>query len=112
MAFIGTPVFAEVSTRVLRITGLTIDDGESGVFGLHGDAGAEVQLPAGFQPADYSDIDLAESIEVSWWQINQAEGSFGGLKLAANKTTEPFRIQMVNGGGDNSGEMEIWLRFH
>ena len=113
MAFTGSPVFAEVSNRVCRVTGLSLGATVAGVLGLFGDSGAVIQLPDGFQPEDYSDSDLGESIAVSFVKVGESVGNpFEPLQLSVNKSVSPFRVEVVNGDTVASGAMEIWLRFH
>lgn len=113
MAFTGVAVFAEVSSRVVRITGLSLAATASGVFGLNGDVGAEIQLPDGFQPENYSDIDLAESVEVSIVNAQTPVGTFAEQRLGVTKVVgPPFRITINNGLVAVSGPMEIFMRFH
>ena len=110
MAFTGSPTFYEVSDRVIRVTGLSLAAGATGVIGLFGGA-AEISLPDGFKPTPYRDIDLAESVEVSFnSDANPAAAVFPSVSI--RKQASPFQASFVNGGGAPSGSIEIWMRFH
>lgn len=109
MAFTGVAVFAEVSDRVIRVTGLSLGNAAVGVLGLFGDAGAEIQLADGFQPEDYGDIDKAESVEVSFVTVDALAAA---AAIQVEKAAAPFRVTMTNGNATPTGDLEIWLRFH
>lgn len=109
MAFTGSAVFAEVSDRVVKITGLSLGNAAAGVLGLFGDAGAEVELPDGFQPEPYRDIDLAEAVEVSFVHVTALAAA---PAVQVVKAASPFRVTMTNGNATPTGALEIWLRFH
>ena len=109
MAFTGSAVFAEVSDRVVKITGLALGNAASGVLGLYGDGTAEVQLPDGFQPEPYRDIDLAEAVEVSFVPVTALAAA---PAIQVVKSLAPFQITLTNGNATPTGNLEIWLRFH
>lgn len=111
MAFTGAAVFEEVTDGLVRVTGLSLAAaGTAGVFGLAGDAGAEVELPARFQPKDYADVDLAESVQVD---IQRTSNEVNALVIQIAKTTGPFRIAVTNNDAANaSGALEFYIRFH
>lgn len=111
MAFTGAPVFQKVSDRVMRVTGLSLAAGAAGVFGLNGDAGAEIELPADYKPVAYADVDLAESVEVA---VHKAATSAAALDLIVAKAPgPPFRVTVTNDDGVNAtGALEFYFRFH
>jgi hypothetical protein len=111
MAFTGTAVFEEVTDGLVRVTGLSlVAAGVAGVFGLDGDAGAEVELPAQFQPRDYGDVDLAESVQID---VQRTSAEVDALVIQIVKTLAPFRITITNNDAANaSGALEFYIRFH
>lgn len=108
MAFTGTATVTKVSNSLVRITGLSLAAAAAGTIGLFGESG-DVDLPDAFNPKDYGDVDLAESLEVSAHMVT-AEAVAPALQVV--KTTGPFLITMTNGGGAASGGLEIYVRFH
>ena len=111
MPFTGTAVFEEVADDLVRVTGLSLAAaGANGNFGLAGDAGAEIELPARFQPRDYGDVTLSESVQVD---IQRTSNEANALVLQVVKTEGPFRITITNNDAANaSGDLEFYIRFH
>lgn len=48
MAFAGAAVVTSLGRNAVRLTGVSLLAGTSGIIGLNGDAGADVQLPVNF----------------------------------------------------------------
>lgn len=110
MPFTGNATFANVSRRLVRITGLSLAAGASGTIGLDGDVTADEQLPDQFNPTPYADIDLAEAIEVSMVPVTDVAN---GMLVRVTKALAPFQITLQNDDGMNaSPELEIWVRYH
>lgn len=116
MAFIGAAVISRPSTRVVRITGLSLDASASGTISLDG-GGGDVELPAGVQWSAYAGddsgddtIDLDDAVEVS---VHPAAAITNALLVSIVKVNGPFLITLANGDGVNTTpDLEIYLRFH
>ena len=108
MAFTGTAVFETVSDSKVRVTGLSLASAASGVFGLAG-SGAEIELPASFQPKTYGGVDLAESIQVDFHLVT-AEAVAPALQIV--KVASPWSATVTNGGAAASGGLEFYIDFH
>jgi hypothetical protein len=125
MAFTGTPVVKQVTDRQVRITGVSLAQGASGVIVLHPfttPPGGAVVLPVGFQPHTYEYanvpglVTLQDSISVL---INVAATNVAvAVPIAVVKTgTLPtdFTITVTNPGiieDPNSAALEIYIFFH
>lgn len=115
MAFTGAAVVQQISDQKVRITGLSLAGAAVGIIGLFGDVGADVQLPDGFNPKNYQAfgalVDLADSLEVSYWRAAAAGGGAGTIYVT--KGGAPFRITMTNADAQNAtSEVEIFVAFH
>ncbi|TFH26737.1 MAG: hypothetical protein E4H00_10230 [Myxococcales bacterium] len=108
MAFTGAAVFENVTNGLVRITGLSIGIGAAGAIGLAG-SGAEVELPAAFQPTNYGDVTQAESCEVS---VHLVTAVAVAPAVQIVKTDAPFNVAMTNGAAAATGGLEIYVRFH
>jgi hypothetical protein len=111
MAFTGAAVFEVVADGLVRITGLSLaNGGVSGVIGLAG-SGLEVELPEQFQPSDYADVTLSESVQVS---IQRSSNEANAMVIQVVKADgPPFSITLTNNDAANaSGALEIYVRFH
>lgn len=123
MAFTGTAVVKQVADNLVRITGLSLAaEGGSGTIGLFESSGTPgVRLPAGFKPRDYDRPDAAplvslqDSLQV--WFVYADPGTVANAiaVVKTGTTPEDFVATMTNStiqeGGD-SGELEIYVRFH
>lgn len=119
MSFIGVPIVKQVSDALVRITGVSLDgSGEIGTIGLHeNNYGADVRLPQGFKPRPYDlpdfdgDVTLVESVQATFNFMNHNNP----VQIDVDKsgtTPETFRIKFTNNAVDNSGPLEIYVRFH
>lgn len=109
MAFTGAAVIEKVSDRVVRVTGLSLAAAAVGTISLFEGAG-EVKLPDDFNPTPYSDVDLAEAIEVSFIKIAT---SVAALDVFVAKVASPFLATFTNDDGVNAtSELEMYFRFH
>lgn len=110
MAFTGTATQALVSDRMVRITGLSLANTAAGTISLFG-GGGNVELPDAFNPEPYRDIDLAESLEVSF--VAAATLSAAPLRVSVTKTASPLLITLTNDDGTNATPaLEIFVKFH
>lgn len=111
MAFTGAAVFQKVADNLVRITGLSLAAAQAGTIGLFGD-GAEVELPDNFNIAPYSDVDLAEAVEVSMVAVDSV---VNGLLVRVVKTL-PAGVLLITLTNDDAGNaspgLEIYVRFH
>jgi hypothetical protein len=100
MAFTGAAVFANLGSRALLITGLSLAAGADGTLGDNGDATADVQLPATFP---------AISATETWTIINEIAG--GSLQpITFTIAGPPNQVVINNNDGVNAtGGMEIRL---
>lgn len=113
--FTGTPVVQKVTTGLFRITGVSLDADAEGTIGLNLD-------PSG--PAGPGEIDL---LAPEWQALNDDSlqdmvsvlVTFAGpgthdVQVTKTGTTHAdFLIHLKEGTDEtNSGEMEIYVRFH
>lgn len=113
------PTIRQVADQMVRIQPLFLASGASGTIGLHGDSGADIQLPAGFQPREYQAfgnvVGLADSIEVEWCQENDDVSDNIAIPIIVAKGGSPFRITLTNaasGEGTDSNGLEVYVHFH
>ena len=120
MAFTGTPVVQQVADNLVRITGVSLAGIASGTIGLATKTTpAEVSLPEGFQPGQYSRGDdlvtLQDLVQVS---IEYAGAVDNPVALSVVKTgTSPadFQIAITNtelAASLASPTLEIYIRGH
>lgn len=119
MAFTGTPNIVQISDGKVRITGLSLAAGASGVFGLAASTtlGA-VKLPAAFKPANYQaegrTVTLQDAVQCTWEPA--ATGVATAIPLACVKTgttDEDFAITLTNTHGSlASPNLEFIVSFH
>ncbi len=115
MAFTGAAVVKQVTDGLVRISGLSLAEGDDGTIGLFGDSTADVQLPEGFLPTEYSRSDgsgpvtLFDSVQCWWVAVG-----VGGADFIVSKGSPPFQITFDYGGASEaaSAEMEIYVRYH
>jgi len=113
MAFAGTPVTKLISTRKVRVRGVSLAAGATGeiVLGSYPSppAGAVV-LPDGFQPKEYDDVTDVDSIEIT---VHPNSPGAAPLHYSIQKTGGPFVALVVNADGANAtGNLEIYVEFH
>jgi hypothetical protein len=114
MAFTGSAVVQQISDQQVRITGIQLLAAASGTIGLFGDSGADVQLPDGFNPEDYSAfgqlVGLSASLVV---QYNFEAPGPGQDPLGITKGGSPFRITVVNPNAQlPTAGLEFYVSFH
>ena len=120
MAFTGSPVIQQISDRTVRITGVSLAFGASGILGLHGGAvGGAVALPASFKPHDYhyqptdNDVSFQESVRVTINPVTDVSNF--GIPIRVVKTgtvVADFAITLTNdAAGTGSGDLEIYVTF-
>jgi hypothetical protein len=113
MAFSSNGTTSQLGRFTLRIMGLQLAAGTSGVIGLAGDATCDLQLPAGWPPAETlpAGVTLNDVIRFQYVQI-----AFGAAAdhIHVNKTTAPvtntFRIMISNDTG-NPVNMEAYIQY-
>lgn len=120
MAFTGTAAVSVPSTRLARITGLSLAASTAGTITLNG-GGGDVALPASLQWAPYagddsgdSIIDLDDAVEVS--VVPAGTLAAAPLRVSVTKANggDPatFTITLTNDDGVNvTPALEIYLRY-
>ena len=125
MPFTGTPVVTRVSGRVARITGISIASGATGTIGLNENGSAEINLPdsidwSPYAGADAGDgvVDLEEACEVSYTFNTDPGPPDQSIRIAVTKANggDPsaflITFESFDVGEDDSGQLEIYIRFH
>ncbi len=121
MAFTGTATVVPISDRIVRITGLSLASGASGVivpFGAVSPPAGSVTLPNSFQPKTYTYLDtpvtLQDSIEVTCEPA--ATGTATAIPVStvkAGTTVANFTATLTNTHGSiATPALEIFVRFH
>jgi hypothetical protein len=117
MAFTGTPVIQEVSTRLYRVTGVSLPAGAVGTISLESGTG-EVKLPRSDDWAAYRDVTLQDAVSVLMNLAGHAPPVVA-VPISVIKTgTVPadFLVTLTNEtseeDGDNSGPLEIYVGLH
>jgi len=111
MAFTGAAVFQKLADNLVRVTGLSLAAAAAGTISLFEGAG-EVKLPDNFNISPYSDVDLAEAVEVS---LTPTTSVVNGQKVRVNKTLPAgaLLVTLTNDDAANASPgLEIYLRFH
>ena len=109
MAFTGVANIKSIGPNIVRITGLSLAGQASGIIGLNGDTGADVQLPASFNPQAGGNLDLTDLVECRIHDF-----SVGGAQNShrhQNQTLNPFRITIVNDVGAASADYDIYIQY-
>lgn len=113
MAFSGTPIIKQIADNKVRITGVQVLIGQGpGEVGLHG-SGAEVELPAAFQPHQYTlhgAVPLQDRVN-AYANMVSANNAQGPLILKTGTTVGDFRIQFFDIATSAPG-LEIIISFH
>ncbi len=114
MAFTGTPVVTQLSDSICRVTGVSLAGAATGTIGIHG-SGAQVELPAAFQPKttvyNGAPVPLTASIDAT-------------AKVAASGVTTEVPIEVTKSGSGGftttftntttataSGTLEIYFKY-
>lgn len=111
MAFTGVATVKLVTDSLVRITGLSLAGLAVGTIGLFGDAGADVQLPDGFNPEPFGDVTLEDAVQ-SWYVMTNPGGGGESRHIHVDKTSPPFRVVYTNDGALPTADFEIYVRFH
>lgn len=126
MPFTGIPTVTRVGNNVVRIAGIKIPGESSGTISLYEGSG-EIKMPdacnwSPYAGGDESDhlVTLDESVSVSWVFVEAIPDTDLSSRIWVSKTDgdDPttFLITLTNDGdqgeGNESPEMEIWIRFH
>jgi len=111
MAFTGAAVVELIAGDLVRITGLSLASSTSGTIGLFGDATADENLPDNFNPTPYADVSLSDAIQVKVIQ-DGTNSPLATMVLTIAKTEAPFQIEIDNLIGTNTGDLEIYVRYH
>jgi hypothetical protein len=118
VVFQGVPDIQQVSDRIVRITGLSLLPGDSGLIVLaQGSAPVgNVTLPETFQPRVYkylnSTVGLADSIDVT---VKPATSVATAIPVSLEKTGAEigtFAARLTNDGAAETPELEIYVKFH
>jgi hypothetical protein len=122
MAFTGTATIKQISDRMVRITGLSLASGASGVIALattDSPPGGSVVLPASFKPGAYTysanvSVGLQDCIEVT--ALPATTGVATAIPVSVVKTgTTPaaFVATLTNTHGSlATPNLEIFVRLH
>lgn len=124
--FTGTAVVEQIADGIVRVTGVGLNEGQSGVLTLESNltppVGAVV-MPAGFKPQQArmgsNVVGLEASLDVSVKQTGQNAGSPTQAKpiyvLKAGDTPETWIATITNAAAaetGDSGDLEIYVKFH
>ncbi len=120
MAFTGSAVVEQVADDLVRITGVSLGAGADGTIGLFEKTVApDVRLPESFKPRVYSygelDVPLQASMKVDVTPVTAGVAVAPVLVVKTGDTPEDFEITIENqesGEGDDTGDLEIYVRFH
>ena len=128
MAFpVGVParVIKQVTDRMVRISqpgvgaevAFALGAGATGTIGLHKKlVAADITLPEGFMPGDYkragADVSLQDSIDVKVRRVGSGAVPMPLTIVKTGTTPEDFEISITNGGGNTTGQLEIYVEFH
>lgn len=108
MAFTGTASITKVAGDLVVIEGLSLAAGANGTISLNG-GGGDVELPADFQPSDYGDVDLSESLKV---ECHKVAASTATLDLFWDTTPAGLTTITNDDGVNATPTLKIWVRFH
>jgi hypothetical protein len=125
MAFTGVAVVKQITDTLVRITGVSLaGEGAEGTIALFEGAaplGADIALPASFQPRPFDNPDAAvavtlqDGIQVSF-VFTELQTVVPPIQVDKIGTTpEDFLITLTNDlavEGSDSGDLEIWVRWH
>lgn len=119
MAFTGTATVVQVSDSIVRITGLSLGGGASGVIGLadHTGSAVDVALPDGFNPSPYvhdgTTISLSDMLDVTAQSAASPIAGFTGIAVAKTGTTTPtWRATLTCAFASGSPGLEIYVKLH
>ena len=120
MAFTGSAVIQQISDRTVRVTGVSLAAGASGILGLFGGTvvGA-VALPDSFNPQPYvyqptaNTVSLQESIRVTMNPVTDVSNFGIPIRVVKTGTTHTdFAITLTNDAAAvASGDLEIYVNF-
>lgn len=123
MAFTGAPTIKVVSSKAVRITGVSLAGGASGTIGLAATTVAkDIVLPKSFAPHAYDNaerhqVDVADSVQVT---INRAGASANATPIQVAKTGgqtthvtgKDFFLTLTNGDAMNATPaLEIYVHY-
>lgn len=120
MAFTGTATVKQISDSVVRITGVSLAAGASGVIALTGETGTppDIVLPASFKTEHYAflgaNVPFADALDVT--AKSAAIGVATAIPVAVVKTgtsLADFRATLTNTHGSlATPNLEIYVKFH
>lgn len=119
MPFVGTPVVKQISDRIVRITGISMDADTVASIGLHGVQGSppDIILPESFRAAPYHyqghDVDIADMVECTVALISL--GVAADAPVAVGKTgfgISSFRIELASPFAAATPGLEIYIKIH
>lgn len=108
MAWTGTATITKVADDLVLLEGLSLAAGAVGTISLFGEGGDE-ELPDAFNPRDYRDVDLSESLGV---RIHKAATSAAALDLFWDTSTAGLTTVTNDDGVNATPALKIWVRFH
>jgi len=120
MSFIGTPVITQITDAMVRITGISLAEINTGTIGLFGSlATPDIVLPEAFNPKPYTYqghvLGIADVVDVSAHFVSQLGNPRGSLAIGKTGTTpQNFQISIASPLFDEAGQpgIEIYVRYH
>lgn len=119
MAFTGTPVVTQVTDSIVRITGVSLAAGASGVIALSGQSGSptpDIVLPPAFKTEGMTflgqPVGLQDMLDIT---VQLASDVNEAKPIAITKTgttAANFRGTIKNNAGSVSGSLEIYIKNH
>lgn len=116
MAFTGVAVVEQIADNIVRITGVSLEALQTGTIGLNGygasSGAADIELPAGFVPANYADVSLQDQVKVTFVPITQVQTAIPIRVLKTGTKPLDFLVSMVNDHASlASPQYEIYVEF-
>lgn len=118
MAFTGTATVKQVSDSMVRITGLSLGSGASGVIGFFDAVGTdvEVHLPDAFQTKHYTyagvNVPFQDAIDVNVVPAAALAAFQLPAVIKSGTSRADFRITLTNAFASVTPGMEIYVKFH
>lgn len=113
MAFTGVAVVKSLGKYRVKISGVSLLAGASGIIGLNGDAGADVQLPATF-PNKVDDGAIAAGLDMTdivSFSFNFTDGVGTAAHLHETEAASPFRLTITNDTINNSSSLDMYVSY-
>lgn len=118
MAFTGTPVVTQISDSVVRITGVSLASGATGIVGLaaHTGAAVDVALPHAFLTEHYTFLAHTVTFQDCLHASVGAAASAASFQLPSvvksGTTVQDFRFTFANAFASATPALEIYIKLH